>query len=166
MLKVKIDSITGFGKTAEFATVHLMHYDLASGGASATVNLYENDPTPGSPTMPAVQIMTNHITCTPEDTATWGTTSVGAEVVRGSNLGLARSVQLLFTGPAGKKWGLDRSGKGSCGIQCPECQELSESTAAAPLITLNHSETQNVDLANRVRGNHYLRHVDHRSTHI
>ena len=73
MLKVKIESITGFGKTAEFATIHLMHYDLASGGASATVNLYETDPTPGSPTMPAVQIMTKHITCTPEDTATWGT---------------------------------------------------------------------------------------------
>ncbi len=27
------------------------------------------------------------------------------------------------------------------------------------------SETQNVDLANKVKGNHYLRHVDHRSTH-
>jgi hypothetical protein len=38
--------------------------------------------------------------------------------------------------------------------------------AAAPLITLKHSETQNVDLGNKVRGNHYLRHVDHRSTHI
>jgi hypothetical protein len=73
MLKVKIESITGFGKTAEFATIHLMHYDLASGGASATVNLYENDPMPGMPAMPTVQIMTKHITCTPEDTSTWGT---------------------------------------------------------------------------------------------
>jgi len=73
MLKVKIDSITGFGKTAEFATIHLMHYDLATGAASASVNLYEADPTPGSPATPVVQIMTHHVTCTPEDTATWGT---------------------------------------------------------------------------------------------
>jgi hypothetical protein len=73
MLKVKIESITGFGKTAEFATIHLMHYDLASGGASASVNLYENDPMPGSPATPAVQIMTKHINCTAEDTANWGT---------------------------------------------------------------------------------------------
>ena len=73
MLKVKIESITGFGKTAEFATIHLMHYDLASGGASASVNLYENDPMPGSPATPAVQIMTKHINCIAEDTSTWGT---------------------------------------------------------------------------------------------
>jgi hypothetical protein len=67
---------------------------------------------------------------------------------------------------APKKWGLERSGKGSCGIPRPECQELSAAAAAVPLITMKHSETQNVDLANKVRGNHYLRHVDHRSTHI
>lgn len=41
------------------------------------------------------------------DTATWGAKSVGAQVVRGSNLGLARSVQLLFTGPTGLYWGID-----------------------------------------------------------
>ena len=41
------------------------------------------------------------------DAATWGAKSVGAEVVRGSNLGLARAVQLLFTGPSGSPWGLD-----------------------------------------------------------
>ena len=41
------------------------------------------------------------------DTATWGVPSVGAEVVRGSNLGLARCVQLLLTGPSGKIWGVD-----------------------------------------------------------
>jgi hypothetical protein len=73
MLKVKIESITGFGKTAEFATVHLMHYDLASGSASASVNLYEADPNPGTPAQTAAQIMTHHINCTPEDTSTWGT---------------------------------------------------------------------------------------------
>jgi hypothetical protein len=58
---------------------------------------------------------------------------------------------------------LERSGMGSCGIQSPQCQELSAVAVAAPLTTLKCSEVQNVDLANRVRGNHYLRHFDHRS---
>lgn len=75
MLKVKIESITGFGKTAEFATIHLMHYDLASGAASAMVNLYENDPSPSVPSAATmgVQIMSKHINCTGEDTSAWGT---------------------------------------------------------------------------------------------
>jgi hypothetical protein len=58
---------------------------------------------------------------------------------------------------------LEMSGMGSFGIQSPQCQELSAAEAATPLTTLKCSEVQNVDLANRVRGNHYLRHVDHRS---
>jgi hypothetical protein len=37
----------------------------------------------------------------------WGVQAEGAQVVRGSNLGLARSVQLLFTGPDGLSWGID-----------------------------------------------------------
>jgi hypothetical protein len=37
----------------------------------------------------------------------WGIRAEGAQVVRGSNLGLARSVQLLFTGPTGLSWGID-----------------------------------------------------------
>ena len=37
----------------------------------------------------------------------WGVMAQGAQVMRGSNLGLARSVQLLFTGPSGKYWGID-----------------------------------------------------------
>jgi hypothetical protein len=37
----------------------------------------------------------------------WGSKAEGGIVVRGSNLGLARSVQLLFTGPAGLAWGID-----------------------------------------------------------
>lgn len=37
----------------------------------------------------------------------WGIVAEGAQVIRGSNLGLARSVQLLFTGPTGFYWGLD-----------------------------------------------------------
>ena len=40
-------------------------------------------------------------------TGTWGISAQGAQVIRGSNLGLARSVQLLFTGPDGGEWGLD-----------------------------------------------------------
>ncbi len=58
---------------------------------------------------------------------------------------------------------LERSAMGSCDIQSPQYQELSAAAAAAPLTTLKRSEVQNVDLANQVRGNHYLRHVDHRS---
>jgi hypothetical protein len=37
----------------------------------------------------------------------WGVAAAGAQVLRGSNLGLARSVQLLFTGPDGLFWGID-----------------------------------------------------------
>jgi len=37
----------------------------------------------------------------------WGLDAEGSQVIRGSNLGLARSVQLLFTGPSGLAWGID-----------------------------------------------------------
>ena len=37
----------------------------------------------------------------------WGVIAEGAQLMRGSNLGLARSVQLLFTGPSGLAWGID-----------------------------------------------------------
>lgn len=76
MLKVKIEPITGFGKTAEFATVQIMHYDLASGNASATVNLYEANPSPAIPPVPvstAIQLMTKHISFTQDELSTWGT---------------------------------------------------------------------------------------------
>ena len=74
MLKVKIESITGFGKTAEFATIQLMHYSLANKSASASVNLFEEDPFPTTPVTVAVPfIMSNLVNCTAEDIATWGT---------------------------------------------------------------------------------------------
>ena len=56
---------------------------------------------------------------------------------------------------------LERSGKVSCGIQSPGGLEISETTASAQISTLERSETQDVDLANKVRENHYLVHVDH-----
>ena len=37
----------------------------------------------------------------------WGVVAEGAQVIRGSNLGLARAVQLLFTGPVGGEWGIN-----------------------------------------------------------
>jgi len=37
----------------------------------------------------------------------WGKKSVGVQVLNGSNLGFARSVQLLFTGQISKDWGFD-----------------------------------------------------------
>ncbi len=58
---------------------------------------------------------------------------------------------------------LERSGKRSYRIQSPEYQELSAAAAAVPLITLKSSETQNVDLTDKVRANHYFRHFERRS---
>ena len=58
---------------------------------------------------------------------------------------------------------MERSGKRSCGIQSPEYQELTAAAAAAPLITLKSCETQKVDLTDKVRANHYLRHFERRS---
>jgi hypothetical protein len=40
-------------------------------------------------------------------TGVWGTSSEGVSVKSGRNLGLARSVQLLFTGPSNGNWGID-----------------------------------------------------------
>jgi hypothetical protein len=37
----------------------------------------------------------------------WGRKSVGVQILNGSNLGFARSVQLLFTGPVSQDWGFD-----------------------------------------------------------
>jgi hypothetical protein len=37
----------------------------------------------------------------------WGIVAEGAQVLRGSNLGLARAVQLVLTGPTGLSWGID-----------------------------------------------------------
>jgi hypothetical protein len=59
--------------------------------------------------------------------------------------------------------GVYTRGKRSRGIQSPEYQELSAAAAATPLITLKSSETQNVDLTDKVRVNHYLRHFERRS---
>ena len=99
MLKVKIESITGFGKTAEFATIHLMHYDLATGSASASVNLYEADPTPGSPALAAAQIMTRHISCTPAETSTWGTDDMVFVDAVLTKAGLVRDTEWLQAEP-------------------------------------------------------------------
>ena len=99
MLKVKIESITGFGKTAEFATIHLMHYDLASGSATASVNLYEADPNPGTPSTPVVQIMTHHVNCTPEDTSTWGTDDMVFVDVVLEKAGLVRDTEWVQPEP-------------------------------------------------------------------
>lgn len=100
MLKVKIESVTGFGKTAEFATIHLMHYDLALGTASAMVNLYEIDPMPGSPASPATQIMTSQINCTAEDTATWGTDNMVFVDMVLAKAGLVRDTEWVQPEPA------------------------------------------------------------------
>ena len=41
------------------------------------------------------------------DIDTWGAANQGAVVLAGSNLGLARSVQLKISGPASLSWGVD-----------------------------------------------------------
>jgi hypothetical protein len=99
MLKVKIESITGFGKTAEFATIHLMHYDLATGLATAMVNLYEADPMPTAPSAAVVQIMSKHINCTAEDTATWGTDDMVFVDVVLAKAGLVRDTEWVQPEP-------------------------------------------------------------------
>lgn len=40
-------------------------------------------------------------------TGLWGNKSVGVQIKSGSNLGFARSIQLLFTGPVSLDWGFD-----------------------------------------------------------
>ena len=42
MIKVKINTSTGFGKTAEFAGIELMQYDLRTKNASVALSLYES----------------------------------------------------------------------------------------------------------------------------
>jgi hypothetical protein len=43
-------------------------------------------------------------------TGIWGAGAASAVVVTGSNLGLARCVQLQFSGELGKKWGINSIG--------------------------------------------------------
>lgn len=43
MIKVKINTSTGFGKTAEFAGIELMQYDLRTKNASVAMSLYESN---------------------------------------------------------------------------------------------------------------------------
>ena len=44
------------------------------------------------------------------DNAVWGAGAASAVVVTGSNLGLARTVQLELAGQVGKKWGINSIG--------------------------------------------------------
>jgi hypothetical protein len=39
--------------------------------------------------------------------ASWGAEATGAQFVRGSNLGLARAIQLKISGPGGARWGVN-----------------------------------------------------------
>jgi len=101
MLKVKIESISGFGKTAEFAMVGLQHYDLHSGSASASVNLYEADPAPGVPiAMPTSQIMNKQVYCTKEELATWGTDDMVFVDLVLSKAGFVRDADWVAPEPA------------------------------------------------------------------
>lgn len=72
MLKVKIDPVSGFGKTAEFAGVQVMHYDLATGSAVVILNTYEETPDlslPGS----TEYCLTQTFELSGEETSSWGT---------------------------------------------------------------------------------------------
>ncbi len=64
MLKVRIQPVTGFGKTAVFAGVRLMHYDLLSKNASCTFNLYEEE---------GEYFTTKVVNMTSEELEDWGT---------------------------------------------------------------------------------------------
>ena len=60
-----------------------------------------------------------------------------------------------------QKWGFERRGEGSSGIQSQEDQELTAAAAAASLITQKSSESQIVDVTNKGMVNRYLRVFHH-----
>ena len=64
MLKVRIQPEVGFGKTAVFAGIRLMHYDLLTKNASCTFNLYEEE---------GEYFTTKVVSLTSEELAAWGT---------------------------------------------------------------------------------------------
>jgi hypothetical protein len=64
MLKVRIQPEVGFGKTAVFAGIRLMHYDLLTKNASCTFNLYEEE---------GEYFTTKVVSLTSEELADWGT---------------------------------------------------------------------------------------------
>ena len=60
-----------------------------------------------------------------------------------------------------QKWGFERRGEGSYGIQSQGGQELTDAAAAAPLTTQKSSESHIVDVANKSMVNRYLRVFHH-----
>lgn len=66
MFNVKILPVTGFGKTAEFASISVMNYDLFSKTANVTFALLEDTSVLNG------HILSKHIYLTAEDTADWG----------------------------------------------------------------------------------------------
>ena len=56
-----------------------------------------------------------------------------------------------------QKWGFERRGEGSSGIQSQDDQELTAATVAVSLITENSSEHHILDVTNKVMVNRYLR---------
>ena len=56
-----------------------------------------------------------------------------------------------------QKWGFERRGEGSYGIQSQEGQELTDAAPAAPLTTQKSSESHIVDVTNKSMVNRYLR---------
>lgn len=56
-----------------------------------------------------------------------------------------------------QKWGFERRGEGSFGIQSQEGQELTAAAAAAPLTEQKSSESHIVDVTNKSMVNRYLR---------
>jgi hypothetical protein len=66
MLNIKILPVTGFGKTAEFASISIMNYDLATKTANVTFTLLESAYSING------YILSKHIFLTAEDTANWG----------------------------------------------------------------------------------------------
>jgi hypothetical protein len=64
MLKIRIEPATGFGKTAVFAEIRLMHYDLANKTASCTFNLSEET---------GEYFTTKIVNLSAEEISNWGT---------------------------------------------------------------------------------------------
>jgi hypothetical protein len=60
-----------------------------------------------------------------------------------------------------QKWGFERRGEGSYGIQSQEDQDLTDPAAAVPLTTQKSSESHIVDVVNKIMVNRYLRVFHH-----
>lgn len=100
MLKVKIEPVVGFGKTAEWVILTLQSYDLASKQASVRADIRQTLPSNNPAEIITGQVlMSEHVRLTPEETADWGTDDMVLVDLVLSKLGLTRDADWQDTVP-------------------------------------------------------------------